>query len=121
MPPAKKTRSAAHAIYVVAGSDEGEVKRRASELAKELLSANADEFARDVIDGCAGNVDQAAPRVHETIQALLTLPVVGCEKLVWLKNANFLADSATGRSNPVAEALEKLQETLSAGLPDGVK
>jgi DNA polymerase-3 subunit delta len=126
MPAPRKTRTAAPsakkgAVRVVAGSDEAEVKRRAAELAAEMAGPDAGEFGRDIIDGIADNADGAAGRIHETRQALLTLPFFGGEKLVWLKNANFLADSVLGRSAAVTEALEHLQETLSGGLPDGVK
>jgi len=126
MPAAKKTKPAAPgarnaAIRVVAGSDEAEVKRRAAELAGEMAGPDAGEFGRDIIDGAAEGVDQAVGRIHETRQALLTLPFFGGDKLVWLKNANFLADTVQGRSASVSDALENLQETLAGGLPDGVK
>jgi DNA polymerase-3 subunit delta len=124
MPAPKKAKPAAArnaAVRVVAGSDEAEVKRRAAELAQEMAGADAGEFGRDIIDGAADNVDQAVGRIHETRQALLTLPFFGGEKLVWLKSANFLADTVQGRSASVIDALEGLQETLAAGLPDGVK
>jgi len=126
MPAPRKTKAAAPSaknpsIRVVAGSDEAEVKRRAAALAEEMAGPDAGEFGRDVIDGMADNADQAAGRIHETRQALLTLPFFGGEKLVWLKNANFLADTVLGRSAAVAEALERLQETLAEGLPAGVK
>jgi DNA polymerase-3 subunit delta len=131
VPPAKKTKPAAAkptavaakknaAIRVVAGSDEAEVKRRAAELAEAMTSPDAGEFGRDMIDGVAENADAAARAIHETCQALLTLPFFG-DKLVWLKNANFLADTILGRSAAVAEALDHLQETLAQGIPDRVK
>jgi DNA polymerase-3 subunit delta len=75
----------------------------------------------EIIDGAADYVDQAATRVHQVIEGLLTLPFFGGDKLVWLKNANFLGDSVMGRSSGVLEALEKLVETLEAGLPNGVR
>lgn len=109
------------AIHAIAGSDEIEVKRAARQLADRLVSPEAGDFAREIIDGAAENVDQAATRIHQTIEALLTLPFFGSEKLVWLKNANCLADSVLGRSQSVLDALEKLQQTLAAGLPDNVK
>jgi len=123
MPAAKTKKPAAKsaAIRIVAGSDESEVKRRATELAETMVGPDAGEFGRDIIDGTADNADHAAGRIHETRQALLTLPFFGGEKLVWLKSANFLADTVLGRSNTVQEALETLQETLATGLPDGVK
>ena len=80
MPAPRKTKAAAApgaknaAVRVVAGSDEAEVKRRAAELAEEMAGPDAGEFGRDVIDGMADNADQAAGRIHETRQAMLTLP-----------------------------------------------
>ena len=66
------------------------------------------------------NVEAATKSVQETMQSLLTLPFLGGSKLVWLKNASFLADSVAGRSESVLEALERLCGILIAGLPDGV-
>jgi len=113
-----KTSSSIHAVV---GSDESEVKRTALELAGQLVSPDAGEFGRDIIDGSADNADQAVTRIHQAIEAMLTLPFFGGEKLVWLKNANFLADNVTGRSAGVLEAVEKLGATLAAGLPENVK
>jgi DNA polymerase-3 subunit delta len=126
MPAPRKTKAAAPsaknaAVRVVAGSDEAEVRRRAAELAGTMAGPDAGEFGRDIIDGTADNADQAAGRIDETRQTLLTLPFFGGDKLVWLKNANFLADTVLGRSAAVGEALERLQETLAEGLPPGVK
>jgi DNA polymerase-3 subunit delta len=59
--------------------------------------------------------------VHQAVDALLTLPFFGGEKLVWLKNASFLGDSVTGRAASVIESLEKLTDVLSDGLPAGIR
>lgn len=118
--PAAKTKASAQ-ICAVVGSDESEIKRVARDLATRMAPADAGDFASDVIDGVADNADQAAQRIHQTIEALLTFPFFGGEKLVWLKNANFLADSPMGRAAAVIEALEKLAETLSSGLPESTK
>ena len=40
---------------------------------------------------------------------------------MWLKNANFLADTVLGRAAAVTEALEKLAETLAGGLPESTR
>src|SRR5450432_2109719 len=108
-------------FIAVVGSDESEVKRTAAQFADQLVSPDAGEFGRDIIDGAADHADQAVTRIHQTIEALMTLPFFGGEKMVWLKNANFLADNVLGRSAGVLEAVEKLQETLAAGLPENVK
>jgi len=119
----RKTKSQPGAntrFFAVVGSDEGAVKKRAHELAVELAPKDAGDFGVDLLDGAAENADQAVSRIHETVQAIQTLPFFGSEKLVWLKDVNFLGDSVVGRSAQVQAALEQFKETLSDGLPSDV-
>jgi DNA polymerase III subunit delta len=123
MPPRKKSvkSSEPSSVFAVFGSDEWETKRRAIELAAELTPEQGGEFAVDTVDGMADNAEQAVLRVRQAKEAIQTLPFFGREKLVWLKNVNFLADTVTGRSAAVQDALEDLKEFLARGLPDGVR
>jgi len=115
--PKAKARTVAPAkIYAVVGSDDLEVKHTAAELAEKLKPAAAGEFGLETIDGSADNADQAASRIRSTVEALRTLPFFGGEKLVWLKNANFLGDDQKARSASVQAALEELSKTIDAGL-----
>jgi DNA polymerase-3 subunit delta len=118
--PAPKAKSVS-AIQAVLGSDDAEVKQLARTLAEEMTPPGGGDFARDLIDGTASGADDAAQRIRSAIEALLTLPFFGGEKLVWLKDANFLGDSVTGRAAAVTEALEELSELLGKGLPGGVR
>ncbi len=121
MPAKTKANDSALRHHAVLGSDDVEVKRVARELSVQLAPAGGDEFSQETIDGCAANSEEAAQRIHDTINALLTFPFFGGEKLVWLKNANFLADNPMGRSAAVLEALEQLATTLEKGTPDSVR
>ena len=112
MPPAQKRSQ----LYAVIGSDETAVKESAKAIAARLSPGG--DFTTDIIDGVADHADGAATRVHAAIEALLTFPFFGGEKLVWLKNANFLGDTPTGRAAAVVAALEKLIATLQSGLPE---
>jgi len=114
--PKTKAKPAAAKIYAVVGSDDVEVKHTAAALAEKLKSADAGDFGLETIDGAADNADQAAARIRSTIDALRTLPFFGGEKLVWLKNANFLGDDQKARSAAVQAALEELAETINTGL-----
>src|SRR6266404_3935184 len=116
MPKAKTKAVAPANIFAVVGSDDLEVKHTAAELAEKLKPKDAGEFGLETIDGAADNADQAATRIRSTIDALRTLPFFGGEKLVWLKNANFLGDDQKARSAAVQAALEELTETLEGGL-----
>jgi DNA polymerase-3 subunit delta len=112
-----KTR--ASEVHFVTGSDEAAVRKAAVELAQEL-APDADVFGLEMIDGAADNVEAAVNALEQARQALLTLPFLGGSKLVWLKNASFLADAGTGRSESVTRALERLCEVLESGLPEGI-
>src|SRR5438270_6133892 len=114
--PKTKAKPVAAKIYAVVGSDDLEVKHTAAELAEKLKPADAGDFGFEIVDGAADNADQAATRIRSTIDALRTLPFFGGQKLVWLKNANFLGDDQKARSAGVQAALEELSETINAGL-----
>lgn len=109
------------AIHAVVGSDESEVKKTAAEQAAKMAPKDSAEFGTEVIDGAVDSVDQAATRIQQTVEALLTLPFLGGDKLVWLKNANFLADNVMGQSETVLQALESLLKVLQEGLPAGIR
>jgi DNA polymerase-3 subunit delta len=102
-------------IHAIVGSDDVEVKRAARDLATQLTPDEGGDFGCD-INRWRGAIRRRAARAStSTIEALLTFPFFGGEKLVWLKSANFLADDQLGRSQAVLEALEKLAETLQGG------
>src|ERR1700726_2264774 len=113
--PKAKPKTATANIYAVMGSDEAEVKRVAADLADKLKPVSAGDFGLEVIDGAADNAARVASRIRSTIEALRTLPFFGGEKLVWLKNANFLGDDQKARSAAVQTALVELAETIDAG------
>ncbi len=121
--PRKTTKSKAKwpNLFAFLGSDEAQVKEAALKLAQKLAPADAGEFGLEVIEGGADNADHAAKLVAETIQALQTLPFFGGEKVVWLKSANFLGDSVTGKAESVQNALASLTEVLETGFPEDVK
>src|ERR1700720_3385588 len=113
--PKTKAKPAAAKIYAVVGSDDVEVKHTAAELAEKLKPADAGDLGLEIVDGAADNADQAATRIRSTIDALRTLPFFGSEKLIWLKNANFLGDDQKARSAAVQGALEELLTTIDVG------
>jgi len=118
--PKAKTKAATANAYAVLGSDEGEVKLVAAELASTLTPAAAGDFGLETIDGAADNADQAEARVKSTIEALQTLPFFGSTKVVWLKNVNFLGDDQKARSAAVQSVLEELSELIDSGFGPGI-
>lgn len=108
-------------LYAIVGTDEGMVKEEALLLHRDLTGGVDDGFTHETIDGVADNSDKAFEICSMTVQSLLTLPMFGGDKVVWLKNANFLADDITGRSERTLSGVESLKKVLESGLPDGVK
>ena len=108
-------------FFAVVGSDEGLVREKALQLYNQLTGGVDDGFTHEVIDGIADNSDSAFEICASTVQALLTIPMFGGDKVVWLRNANFLADNVTGRSQRTESGVESLRVTLEKGIPAGVK
>lgn len=108
-------------FFAVVGSDEGLVREKALLLYNQLTNGVDDGFTHETIDGIADNSESAFEICSTTIQALLTIPMFGGDKVVWLRNANFLADNVTGRSQRTEAGVESLRNTLERGIPDGVK
>jgi DNA polymerase-3 subunit delta len=108
-------------FFAVVGSDDGIVREKALALYNQLTGGLDDGFTHETIDGIADNSDSAFEICASTVQALLTIPMFGGDKVVWLRNANFLGDNVTGRSQRTEAGVESLRSTLERGLPNGVK
>ena len=108
-------------FFAVVGSDDGLVREKALLLYNQLTGGLDDGFTHETIDGIADNSESAFEICSSTVQALLTIPMFGGDKVVWLRNANFLADNVTGRSQRTEAGVESLRSTLERGIPDGVK
>lgn len=122
--PAKKTAakpSASANLWAWVGTDDLRVKEAALQKVRELTPPDAGEFGVEIIEGAADNADHAARIVRNTIEAIQTLPFFGGQKVVWLKNATFLADTQTGKAGTTLSALEELSAVLAAGVPPDVQ
>lgn len=103
------------------GTDDGMVREKALELYNQLTGGVDDGFTHETVDGIADNSDSAFEICSQTVQALLTVPMFGGDKVVWLRNANFFGDNVTGRSQRTEAGVESLKSTLEKGVPDGVR
>lgn len=118
---AKSKSQGGGGFFAIVGSDEGLVREKALELYNSLTGGLDDGFTHETIDGIADNAEGAYEICASTVQALLTVPMFGGDKVVWLRNASFLADNVTGRAQRTEAGVESLRSTLERGLPDGVK
>lgn len=106
-------------IITIFGSDEGLVSQHASERFARL-SEGTNTFSHEIIDGNAPDADSAASICYQIRDAIQTVPFFPGLKIVWLKGANFLGDSVTGRAEATEKGLQTLSDLISGGLPDDV-
>jgi len=108
-------------IHAVIGTDEGRVREEALRLHRELTGGEDDGFTHETIEGTADNSESAYQICARVVEALETLPFFGGSKVVWLKSANFLADDVTGRAERTLSGVERIKDSLEAGLGEGVR
>lgn len=120
--PAKKKISAKDAsIHVIVGTDDGLVREEALKRYNELTKGVDDGFTHEVLEGGAENAEGAFQILSSVTQSLLTLPMFGGGKVVWLRNANFLGDDITGKAGRTQAGVEALQGVLEGGVPEGIQ
>ena len=102
-------------IHAVLGTDEGKVKEEAIKVVNQYTTPGNEDFGNDIIDGTAENAEHAGQIAAQVCQSLLTLPFFG-GKVVWLKTANFLGDTVTGKAAAAVEGFEAILDVLEQGL-----
>jgi DNA polymerase-3 subunit delta len=120
MPPPKQATPAGP-VHVFMGSDEARVKEAALMCVRALTPPDAGDFSNDIIEGTADNSEHAGTICSNVCLALQTLPFFGGTKVVWLKNANFLGDTQTGRAQAAVEGFERILNIVESGLGADVK
>lgn len=108
---------ATSAFTFVCGNDDFLVSREGHERWAALTKDVTDDFAREIVDGAAGNVSEVDNAVGGFIAAIRTLPMFGDRKCVWLKNVSFMADTPTGRAEGAKAQVEKLLAALESANP----
>ena len=96
----------------ICGSDDFLVGRMGKERFEALATSVADEFSREIINGFAANVSEVESAINRFRDAVQTVSMFGGQRVVWLKDVNFLADSVTGRAESTLKLVEDLQEIL---------
>ena len=116
-----KSNPANASFHVIVGTDEGQVREEALALYNQLTGGNDDGFTHETIDGNADNSEGAYQLCSSAIQSLMTMPMFGGDKVVWLRNVNFLGDDVTGRAQRTEAGVEALRGVLERGLPEGIR
>ncbi|HXQ82405.1 MAG TPA: DNA polymerase III subunit delta [Opitutaceae bacterium] len=110
--------AAARNFSFICGQDDFLVGRLGRQRFEELSGETADEFSREIVNGFAANVDEVESAVNRFREAVLTLPMFGGRRVVWLKDVNFLADTVTGKAETTLGRVEDLQQVLQSVNPE---
>ncbi len=98
----------------ICGGDDFLVGRLGRERFETLAAeAQADEFAREIVNGFAANVSEVETAVNRFRDAVQTVAMFGGRRVVWFKDVNFLADTVTGRAESTLKLVEDLQQILA--------
>jgi DNA polymerase III subunit delta len=82
-------------VYLLLGNDEFALQTAARELVQSLVPASQQAFGLEIIEGEAEDGGAAAV-VRQCLEALQTSGFLGDGKVVWLRNAVFLAEPKRG-------------------------
>lgn len=98
-------------LVLICGDDEFHVKERS----KELYQKWSDELGgmdHEIIDAAAANSGEALKALARLREALQTLPFFGSDKVIWLRDCNFLGDERAASTQAVTETLSEISQEL---------
>ena len=111
----------AKAFTFICGDDDFMVSERGKQWFAEQTKAVADDMAKETIDGRAGNVAEVGEVISRFTSAVQTLSLFGDQKVVWLRDVSFLANTQTGNAQGTLDLLETLKDILAALDPEQVR
>jgi len=103
---------AAKPFIFICGADDFLVNRQGKARYDELAKDITDEFSREIISGFANNVGEVEATINRFRDSVQTVSMFGGQRVVWLKDVNFLADTVTGRAESTLKLVEDLQQLL---------
>ncbi|HMO49605.1 MAG TPA: hypothetical protein PKE26_03210 [Kiritimatiellia bacterium] len=108
-------------VFLIAGTDEFEVSRRARDLVYRLCPESERALGLEVIEAACDTIEEATSAVSRCLDALRTVGFFGSSKLVWLRSASFFYDGKPGKYEEVKRAVAELTEEIKRGLLPGVR
>lgn len=106
-------------IYLISGTDESAITKRASEIVAQVAGSKPDAFSLDIIKETDDITSLDA--VRQTINSVLSPPFMGGRKTVWLKNfPAFSAAKKSATKGTVGGALNRLAEIIEKGIPNDI-
>lgn len=106
-------------IHLVFGDDEFHVSSKAKELIASAIAPENQALGLETVEAKADTVDAALARLDQAIESVRTPGFMGSDKMIWLRDVNFLWDSLVGKSKAVKDRLGELTDLIKHGLLPG--
>ena len=111
--PSTKTTAQVHLIY---GEDEYQVAAEARRIVDSLCPEADQALGLEIIDGRVDTVAEAVASTRQVLEGVRTVGFFGSGKVVWFRDASFLADCVPARSDDVKDVLRELAAEIERGL-----
>lgn len=108
-------------VYLIGGDDEYMVTAKTREVIEKLVPAEQQVLGLEIIDGRTDNSDESMRCLRQCLEGLQTLGFLGGSKVIWLRDADFLAPGPKGRSKDMQLLIDALVEVVGQGMPPGQK
>lgn len=106
-------------VYLIGGDDEYLVTEEARKVIDNLVPVAEQVFGLDVVEGRVATADEAMRSLRKCLESLQTFGFLGGEKVVWLKDAEFLTAGAKDRSKDMQALIDSLVKLIEKKLPSG--
>lgn len=107
-------------LVLICGGDEFAVQQRARQIFRQWAPEGGTADT-DIIEARVSNAGEALRVLGRVREALQTLPFFGSERVVWLRDCNFLGDDRTAGAAAVTEALAGFAQELKTFRWTGVR
>lgn len=107
-------------LCLICGDDDYLVESSARARIGRALPEASDAFGLEVVDGRKNTGEAVEEAVSQCVEAVQTQGFFGAEKVIWLRDANFLTGGERVAEYEVSKtAVAKLTDCLKHGLPEG--
>jgi len=106
-------------VHLIHGNDEYLVSAKAKQIVAALVPEAERVFRLELVDGAVDGAEAAVSALSRCMASLQSLGLFSEDKVVWLQDASFLADSRTGKAAAVQDGVARLAEMIKKGLPPG--
>ena len=110
-----------NSVFLYAGDDSYLVTSEAKARIDEFLTEDQRVFGVEIIDAAVDTVAEATEACRRCLDALATVGFLAAAKVVWLRDASFLAPSGGGYGEDTKTYVQKLVAALGAGLLPGTR